>query len=62
MDFKKQLMAWTMTLLDSLGLLASTKENVEIENSEKCLDSVIIIICFFPVEVKGTHMTKMQNF
>lgn len=62
MDFKRQLMAWTMTLLNPLGFLASTEVNVELENSEKCLDSVIIIICFFPVEVKGTHRNKMQKF
>lgn len=61
MDFKRQLMAWTMTLFNPLGFLASTEENVELKNSEKCLDSVIIIICFFSVKVKGTHRNKMQN-
>lgn len=32
MNFKRNLMAWTMTPLNPLGLLTSTKENVELEH------------------------------
>lgn len=62
MNFKRQLLAWTMTLLNPLGPLASTEENVKLEHIWKCLDSIMIIICFFLVSVSDIHGTKMLNF
>lgn len=32
MNFKRQLMAWTMTLLNPFGTLASTEENAKLEH------------------------------